>query len=105
MCLVSVCAASECNDDGTGPALPLLALPWAYRSIPHNPQSQNTGRFGLKLRRYSHVVVRLKEVDFEAALRACTNRFQRARWEQRRKLAEDVRRARSEEGGGGPSSA
>lgn len=59
------------------------------------------GRMGLKLRRYSHVVVRLKEIDFEAALKACTNRFQRARWEQRRKLADDVRRARSDEAGGG----
>jgi len=49
------------------------------------------------------VVVRLKEVDFEAALRACKNRFQRARWEQRKKLADDVRRARSEESGGGGS--
>lgn len=62
-----------------------------------------TGRFGLKLRRYSHVVVRLKEIDFEGALRACTNRFQRARWEQRKKLAEDVRRARNDEGGSGGS--
>lgn len=63
------------------------------------------GRTGLKLRRYSHVVVRLKEIDFEAALVACKNRFQRARWEKRQKLADDVRRARSEEGGGGGGAA
>ena len=71
-------------------------------SHPH-PTPTPTGRFGLKLRRFSHVVVRLKEVDFAAALRACTNRFQRARWEQRQKLAEDVRRARGEEARGGAS--
>ena len=57
------------------------------------------GRFGLKLRRYSHVVVRLKEIDFDAALRSCKNRFQRARWETRKKLAEEVRQARNAEGG------
>jgi large subunit ribosomal protein L22 len=49
------------------------------------------GRFGLKLRRYSHVVVRLKEIDFEGSLAACKNRFQRARWETRRALADKVR--------------
>jgi large subunit ribosomal protein L22 len=56
------------------------------------------GRFGLKLRRYSHVVVRLKEIDFEGSLAACKNRFQRARWETRRALADKVREAREGDG-------
>ena len=52
------------------------------------------GRFGLKLRRYSHVVVRLKEIDFDLALAGCKNRFQKQRWEARKKMAEEVRAAR-----------
>jgi len=59
------------------------------------------GRFGLKLRRYSHVVVRLKEINFDEALKGCKNRFQKQRWEARKKVAEEVRVARGAGGGEG----
>jgi hypothetical protein len=64
-----------------------------WLGVPPPPRGCLPGRNGMRRRAYSHVTVRLRELDFDKKLAECRSRFQKERWEKRKQVG--VRRGRS----------
>ena len=60
-------------------------------------QIMGRGRVGIRRRAYSHLTIRVKEIDYDLMIKHSQNRFQAARWQKRQEYAQKVKALREDE--------